>query len=226
MDVPHYPQVYDFSNLYTAFRKARRGKRSRPEVAAFEYNLEAELLSLRDELSAFTYHPGPYRSFIVRESKRRLVSAAPFRDRVAHHALVGIIEPIFERRFIADSYANRVGRGTHRALDRCQAFARSYPYVLQCDVRQFFPSIDFAILRARLARHIPDQGIMWLVDRVLESGIGVLDEEYTMTWFPEDDLMAVFRLRGLPIGVRRESILSDCSTHKMRIEPAVPPAVP
>jgi hypothetical protein len=72
--------------------------------------------------------------------------------------------------------------------------------VLQCDVRQFFPSIDFAILRARLARHLPDQGIMWLVDRVLESGIGVLDEEYTMAWFPDDDLMAVFRLRGLPIG--------------------------
>jgi hypothetical protein len=200
MNGPHYSQVYDFANLYAAFRKARRGKRSRPEVAAFEYDLEAELLDLRDELSAFTYRPGPYRSFIVRESKRRLVSAAPFRDRVVHHALVSVIEPVFERRFIADSYANRVGRGTHRALDRCQGFAQRYSYVLQCDVRQFFPSIDYTILRARLARHIPDEGTMWLVDRVLESGIGVLDEEYSMVWFPEDDLMAVFRLRGLPIG--------------------------
>lgn len=200
MDGPRYLQVYDFPNLYASFRKARRGKRSRPEVAAFEYNLEAELFGLRDELATFTYRPGPHRSFVVRESKRRLVSAAPFRDRVVHHALVNVIEPIFERRFIADSYANRVGRGTHRALDRCQQFARRYPYVLSCDVRQFFPSIDHAILRARLARHIPDEGIMWLADRILESGVGVLTEEYSMVWFPGDDLTAAFRPRGLPIG--------------------------
>jgi retron-type reverse transcriptase len=200
MDVPHYSQIYDFSNLYASFRKARRGKRSRPEVAAFEYNLEEELLDLRDELASRVYRPGPYRSFIVRESKRRLVSAAPFRDRVVHHALVNLIEPVFERRFITDSYANRVGRGTHRALDRCQQFARRYPYVLSCDVRQFFPSIDYAILRARLARHVTDEDILWLIDQILESGIGVLDEEYSMVWFPGDDLMVVFRPRGLPIG--------------------------
>ena len=200
MEVPDYSQVYAFSNLYAAFRKARRGKRSRPEVAAFEYNLEAELLSLSDELATCSYRPGPYRSFIVRESKRRLVSAAPFRDRVVHHALINIIEPLFEQRFMADSYANRVGRGTHRALDRCQQFARRYPYVLQCDVRQFFPSIDHAILRSCLAHHIPDEGTMWLVDQVLESGVGVLSQEYTMAWFQGDDLMAALRARGLPIG--------------------------
>jgi len=200
METPRYPQIYAFSNLYNAFRKARRGKRSRPEVAAFEYNLEVELLSLRDELASRTYRPGPYRSFVVRESKRRLVSAAPFRDRIVHHALVNAIEPIFERRFISDSYANRVARGTHRALDRCQGFARRYPYVLQCDVRQFFPSIDHAILRARLAPHLPDEGIMWLIDRILESGVGVLAEEYDMVWFPGDDLTASLRPRGLPIG--------------------------
>jgi RNA-directed DNA polymerase len=200
MDTSLYPQVYAFPNLYAAFRKARRGKRSRPEVAAFEYNLEEELLNLRDELATHAYCPGPYRSFVVRESKRRLVSAAPFRDRVVHHALVNVIEPIFERRFINDSYANRVGRGTHRALDRCQQFARRYPYVLQCDVRRFFPSVDHAILRARLARHIPDDDVMWLIDRILESGGGVLDEEYEMSWFAGDDLMAALRPRGLPIG--------------------------
>jgi RNA-directed DNA polymerase len=76
------------------------------------------------ELETRTYQPGSYRSFYVRDSKRRLVSAAPFRDRVVHHALVGVIEPLFEVRFIGHSYANRVGKGTHRALDRCQQFAR------------------------------------------------------------------------------------------------------
>ena len=101
MDMLHYSQVYDFSNLYAAFRKARRGKRSRPEVADFEYNLEAELLDLRDELASRAYRPGLYRSFTIRETKRRLVSAAPFRDRIVHHALVNVIEPVFERRFNA-----------------------------------------------------------------------------------------------------------------------------
>ena len=136
----------------------------------------------------------------MEDSKRRLVSAAPFRDRVVHHALVNVIEPLFEPRFIGDSYANRVGKGTHRALDRCQEFARRYRYVLQCDVRQFFPSVDYAILRAQLDCVIADEEVMWLVDQVLASGEGVLGDEYEMVWFPGDDLLAAVRSRGLPIG--------------------------
>ncbi len=152
------------------------------------------------ELREQTYQPGPYNSFYIHEPKRRLISAAPFRDRVVHHALCGLIEPIFERSFIHDSYANRAGKGTHRALNRCQQLARRYPYVLQGDVRQFFPSIDHAILRQLLAAKLPDPQVMWLVDRILASGVGVLSEAYDMVWFPGDDLFAVNRPRGLPIG--------------------------
>jgi len=119
---------------------------------------------------------------------------------VAHHALCHVIEPIFERRFIADSYANRVGKGTHRALDRCTEFMRRYRYVLPCDVRQFFPSIDHAILRGILSRTIADPDVLWLIDRILASGVGVLAEEYEMRWFPGDDLLSPLRPRGLPIG--------------------------
>ncbi|MBM4430327.1 MAG: RNA-dependent DNA polymerase, partial [Chloroflexi bacterium] len=108
-----YGQVTDFRNLCLAYRKAARGKRGQPAVAAFEFDLEGQLLRLQEELRNRTYRPGPYRSFYVQEGKRRLISAAPFRDRVVHHALCNLIEPIFERTFIADSYANRVGRGTH-----------------------------------------------------------------------------------------------------------------
>jgi retron-type reverse transcriptase len=195
-----YSQVYDFANLYQAFCQARRGKRDRSEVAAFEFDLEENLLQVRQELATCTYRPGPYRNFYVRDAKRRLVSAAPFRDRVVHHALVNVIEPLFEPRFIGDSYANRVGKGTHRALERCQQFARRYRYVLQCDVRQFFPSVDHAILCAQLARVIRDDEVMWLVDQILASGKGVLAGEYEMAWFPGDDLLAATRPRGLPIG--------------------------
>ena len=139
-----YDQIYAFDNLYAAYRAARLGKRQRPEVAAFEFNLEDELFQLQDDLRRQTYQPGPYHSFFVHDPKRRLISAAPFRDRVVHHALCNVIEPLFERRFIGDSYANRLGKGTHRALDRCQHFARRYRYALQLDIVQFFPSIDHA----------------------------------------------------------------------------------
>ena len=103
-------------------------------------------MALQNDLLGQTYQPGPYHSLYIHEPKRRLISAAPFRDRVVHHALCQIIEPVFERLFIHDSYANRVGKGTHRAVDRAQAYARRYPYALQCDVVQFFPSIDHALL--------------------------------------------------------------------------------
>jgi RNA-directed DNA polymerase len=111
-----------------------------------------------------------------------------------------VIEPPFERSFIADSYANRVGKGTHRALDRCQQFARRFRYVLQCDIRQFFPSIDHAILRSMLARKIGDHSVLWIIEQIMAGGEGVLSDEYEMVWFPGDDLLAAARPRGLPIG--------------------------
>jgi retron-type reverse transcriptase len=202
--------VCDWDNLYLAYRKARKGKRGRPPAATFEFNLEANLVYLRGELAAKTYTPGEYHSFYIHEPKRRLISAAPFRDRVVHHALCNVIEPIFERGFIYDSYANRVGKGTHRALDRAQQFARRFRYVLQCDVRQFFPSIDHAILRDILAHKIADEDVLWLIDLILESGVGVLAEEYEVQWFPGDDLLAAHRPRGLPIGNLTSQFWANC----------------
>ncbi len=195
-----YAQICSFENLYLAYRKARKGKRGRAEVAGFEFHQEEQLLRLRDELASGTWTPGAYHNFFIHEPKRRLVSAAPFRDRVVHHALCNLIEPIWERRFIFDSYANRAGKGTHRAILRCNEFARKYKYLLQCDVEQFFPSIDHAILRAAIAGVIQNQQVLALTDRILQSGVGVLSEAYQMRWFPGDNLWAALRPRGLPIG--------------------------
>lgn len=128
-----YPEITAFANLYAAFRKARKGKRDRPAVAAFEVDLEANLFQLQEELRTRTYTPGAYHNFYLRERKLRLISAAPFQERVVHHALCAVINPIWERRFIYDTYANRAGKGTHKALDRAQHFARGHTYVLQCD---------------------------------------------------------------------------------------------
>lgn len=200
MPTPTLTQLYAWDNLLLAYRKASRGKRSHPNVAAFEYRLEDNLWRLQTELQAQSYDPGPYHSFFIHDPKRRLISAAPFHDRVVHHALCNLIEPLFERGFIEDSYANRVGKGTHRARARCQQFARRFPYVLQLDVRQFFPSVDHAILRGLLAQKISDAQLLWLMDVILHSGKDVLTEQYEMVYFPGDDLLAALRPRGLPIG--------------------------
>jgi retron-type reverse transcriptase len=131
-----WSRVTAFSNLLKASRRARLGKRSRANVAAFELNLERELCRLQDELLTKTYTPGPYRTFLIHDPKTRLISAAPYRDRVVHHALCQVVQPIFERTFIHASYASRVGKGTRAALDRCTYFLRRHPYDLKCDVRE------------------------------------------------------------------------------------------
>jgi retron-type reverse transcriptase len=195
-----YSELCSWNNLLLAYRRASKGKRGQANVSAFEHQLEDHLLELQAELSSKSYRPGPYLSFYIHEPKRRLISAAPFRDRVVHHALCNLIEPVFDRSFIVDSYANRTGKGTHRALNRSQQLARRYGYVLQCDIRQFFASIDHSILQQTIARTISDRDVLWLVQRILTSGLGILSEEYDMVYFPGDGLFAVNRARGLPIG--------------------------
>jgi len=159
-----YPRIYDFGNLYAAYRQARKGKRSRPDIAAFEFDMEHNLLQLQAELRDQTYRPGPYHNFYIHEPKLRLVSAAPFRDRVVHHALCRVIEPIWEVRFISTSFACRRGKGTHKALDQCQAWMRRYRYGFHGDIVKYFPSIDHQIMRRLLARRIADRQVMWLID--------------------------------------------------------------
>ena len=147
-----------------------------------------------------SYQPGAYTNFQIHDPKQRLISAAPFRDRVIHHALCNVIEPLFERTFIADSYANRVGKGTHAAVDRLQSLAQRYCYVLRADIVRHFPSLDHEIMFGLLAQTVTDEATLWLIERILASGRGVLKDEYEMVYFPGDDLFAVNRPRGLPIG--------------------------
>lgn len=214
-----YAKIYRWENLLLAYNKAAKGKRGQSYVADFEHRLEENLLTLQHELATQTYQPGPYSSFHIHEPKRRLISAAPFRDRVVHHALCNIIEPTFEASFIDHSYANRVGKGTHRALDRVQGLARRYPFVLQCDLRQFFPSIDHEILRKILGKTLSkkrmddgDEGddLRHLIDLILASGTGVLTEEYDMVYFTGDNLLAATRARGLPIGNLTSQFWANC----------------
>ncbi len=193
-----WSELTSFENLYCAARKARRGKRAKAPTEAFEFDLERNLIELREELLAHDYRPGPFRTFTITDPKPRLISAAPYRDRVVHHALCNALEPIFERSFIFDSYACRKGKGTHAAVDRYTQFARKSRCVLKCDIRRFFPSVDHELLLARIARRIKDRDVLRLAAVIVEHSN---PQEPVPGYFPGDDLFTQLeRRRGLPIG--------------------------
>jgi retron-type reverse transcriptase len=193
-----WPQLTSFGNLALAAHDAAAGKRRRPDVAAFFLDLEWHLLELRKELLEGRYSPGPYRTFQLLDPKPRLISAAPFRDRVVHHALTQVLEPVFEPRFSPCSFACRVGMGTHKALERAQAGVRRFSYVLKCDVRKYFASIDHEILKTRLARAVKCGPTLDLASRIVA---GWNSPEKIVRYYPGDDLFTPFeRKRGLPLG--------------------------
>lgn len=152
------------SNLESAFWKASRGKRTRPDQRAFAANLDAELARLREGLLDGSYPVGDYTRFTVYEPKERVICAAAFRERVLHHALMNVLEPWLDRRLVFDSYACRKGKGQLWAVRRAQAFARSRRFFLKCDVRKFFDSIPHEGIKTMLVRRIKDRRVVsWLM---------------------------------------------------------------
>jgi RNA-directed DNA polymerase len=193
-----WPRLVSFENLLVAYRKARRGKRGRPGVAEFGLDLERELISLQRDLKGGSYQPGEYRLFTIYDRKPRVIAAAPFRDRVVHHAVMNLIEPPLDRTLISDSYACRHGKGVHAAVNRYQEWAQTYRYVLKMDVRQYFPSIDHEILKGKLRRRIKDVGALELLDRIID---GSPNGNAEPCYFPGDDLFTPLERRvGIPIG--------------------------
>lgn len=197
-----YGQLWDrlvsWDNLVLAARRAQRGKRHRPAVQVFNFDQESELLCLQHELQAGDYRPGTFRIRWITLPKPRMISAAPYRDRVVHHALMNILEPILDRHFHPDSYACRKGKGTHAAADRLQALMRRNRYALQCDVQKFFPSIDHEIMKSTFRRLIKDRRVLWLMDLIVDSSN---EQPQATYWFEGDDLFTPLeRRRGLPIG--------------------------
>lgn len=162
-----YQEIISFQNLVEAARKAEKNKRFKYSTARFNFYLEKELWRLHSQLTEKSYEPGGYHHFMIYEPKRRIISAAPYRDRVVHHAIHNILEPIFDPAFIYDSYATRKGKGTHAAIDPFQHFARNTTYALRCDIRQYFPNINHEILLSLIKKKIACDDTIWLVKKVL-----------------------------------------------------------
>ena len=163
-------------NLLLAWLKARKHKTKKHYVKAFEVNLIENLLKLQEELTNQTYKPSPLKTFILRDPKTRKISKSAFPDRIVHHALVQVIEPIFEKRFIYDSCANRKGKGNLFALQRFDRFKRkvtknltSEAFCLKADIKHYFQEVDRSILIEMIKNEVNDKKVIWLVHQILEN---------------------------------------------------------
>jgi retron-type reverse transcriptase len=165
-----YAQVCSFPNLLKAYQKAKKGSRKNQESATFTFHLESELLSLKEDLENMTYQPSPYRYFQIHDPKERTISVATFRDRVVHHAIINLLEPIYEKCFIHDSYATRKGKGVHQAVLRSQSFLRKNRWFFKADIEKFFDSIDHEILVKILEKKIKDTKLIEVIKRIISNG--------------------------------------------------------
>ena len=163
-----FESVANFGALLAAERRARRGKRCRPDVARFVYHLETNLLDLESELCDGSYRMQPYRTFLVREPKLRRICASAYRDRVVHHAVCDVLDPLFDRGLIADTFACRRGKGVHAAVQRLQALVCKWPYALLLDVKRYFETIDHAVLKQIYRRKLKDQALLALLDGIVD----------------------------------------------------------
>ena len=180
-----YYQICNINNLLLAYKKAKKGKTKKPYVIEFKANLKENLLSLHEELENQTYKPKPLVDFTVRDPKTRKISKSAFRDRVIHHAIILIIEPIFNKTFIYDSCANRKGKGNLFALKRLNIFVRKVSrngkvngrfnnnqikgFCLKADIKHYFQEVNHNILLKIIKRKITDEKTILLIEKILKN---------------------------------------------------------
>lgn len=162
-----FPTFCSFQNLLSAWRKTRQGSGRTVEAALFFQDLEKELFALQSALERGDWQPQPLRFFDIFDPKHRTIAVSHFRDRVLHHALVNVLEPVFEKTFIADSFATRKGKGVHAAVFRAQHFSRSHAFFLKTDIEKFFDSVNHDILLEVLSRKIKDRRLLLVCEKII-----------------------------------------------------------
>lgn len=204
--------VFSYQNIYQRYLGCRKNKRSSINALKFEINAEENILELENQLKNKTYRPSRSILFAAKKPKLREIFAADFRDRIVHHLLVNYLERIWEPVFIHDSYACRVGKGTHKAVIRLQSFLRRITrngnisaYYLQLDIKDFFTSIDKRILFGLLKKRVKDPNVLWLLEIVLfwdctQSYVAKGEKQLLFNIPPNKSLFGKDNKRGLPIG--------------------------
>jgi len=198
-----YLKICDLENIYLAYLKARKCKRYKDEILKYAKNIEKRLLEIYYELKNKSYKHGEYYEFLVSDSKKRIIRAAPFKDRIVHHSLCNIIEPIFDKLFIFDSYACRKGKGLHKAIKRFKEFLRTIKlknglenydniYCLKGDIVKYFDSVDKEVLFELIKRRIQDKDALKIIKTILDSYI-----------------------KGLPIGNLTSQLFANIYLHEL-----------
>lgn len=171
-----FKDIVSLENLFFAWDEFKKGKQKKPDVQRFEFDLERNIFQLHRDLLNKTYRHGPYKGFYICDPKVRHIHKATVRDRVLHHAVFKILNPIFEPTFIPNSFSCRVGKGTHRGVAALEKMARGIArngvnlcYVLKCDIQKFFDTVDHTILLSILNKRIKDEDAVWLLQEIIES---------------------------------------------------------
>ncbi len=189
-----YNKLCSYENLLSAFKKARKGKSSMAYVKEFEKNLKINLKILQFELINKTYQPKKLKLFIIHDPKTRKICKSNFRDRIIHHAIVNILEPIYEKIFIYDSYASRKNKGQHKALERFHELKRKVSlngkklkgikdnnyicgYCLKADIKKYFDNVDHETLINILRKKIKDENVIWLIKQILKNNLNKIKDK-------------------------------------------------
>jgi len=172
----NFEDIINIDNLLEAFKEFVKGKRGKHNVQEFSFQLMDNIFALNAELLDHTYKHGGYRAFNISDPKPRNIHKASVRDRLLHHAIYRVLYPFFDKTFIADSFSCRIRKGTHKALNQFRKFVYKVSknntrtcWVLKCDIRKFFASIDHQILLNVLNSHISDKQTIWLLQEIIES---------------------------------------------------------
>ncbi len=188
-----YKNIINPESLFMAWSNFKKGKTRRKDVMEFEWELEQNIFELHRELTDKTYSHGDYSGFYITDPKQRHIHKATVRDRVVHHAVFQVLNPVFEPMFIANSYSCRIGKGTHKGIEAIERMGRKVSqnhtrpcFALKCDIKQFFDSIDHNVLLEILGKRIKDPDTMWLLEQIVRSYIS----EYAN----------LFEYKGIPIG--------------------------
>lgn len=171
-----YQDIISLENLFLAWQEFIKGKKKRRDVQEFAFNLFDNIILLHQELANQTYRHGGYQAFRINDPKQRNIHKASVRDRLLHHAIYRKLYPFFDKTFIADSYSCQINKGTHKAIERFRQMSYKTSHnntktcwILKCDIKKFFATIDHAILLEILQEYIPDKYIFGLLREVIES---------------------------------------------------------
>lgn len=199
-----FDKFSSLEHLHNSFLIAYKGRNKTREVIGYKKNLEANLLNLREKVIFFKYKHRKYKTFIVEDSKKRVINAPSFEDHILHHAIFRFLEEIFDRKFIKNSYANRIGKGSHRAVLKLQKENKKYSWFLKMDITKYFQSVDQEILFKQIKRYIKDEKFLYYVKIIIDS--------YKETQIPNP---LTLNSTGMPIGNVTSQLFANIYLHDL-----------